>query len=203
MPHEGVSSTTQAHEQSGSARRIDIAPLAQVHPFETGPPSRWNNSMRQRARDRLLDGLKHSPWIAERALQRRPFKHLAQLKPLVRVLAPASEAQLALITTRAGRWAIIQQDAHRREHERARPRRRPTARPKIRAHPAAQRRLQRRSAGSVHPGGAGRADGQHRAGSSPPSRAGSEPPGLRARRGLATSTASPRCAGRQVPLKSR
>ena len=49
---------------------------------------------------RLLDGLyEHSPWIAERALQRRPFKSLAQLKhALVQVLAEGGEAaQLALI----------------------------------------------------------------------------------------------------------
>ena len=49
---------------------------------------------------RMLDGLyEHSPWIAERALQRRPFKSLAQLKhALVQVLAEAGrEAQLALI----------------------------------------------------------------------------------------------------------
>ena len=41
----------------------------------------------------------HSPWIAERALQRRPFKSLAQLKhALVQVLAEGGEAaQLALI----------------------------------------------------------------------------------------------------------
>lgn len=49
---------------------------------------------------RLLDGLyEHSPWIAERALQRRPFATLAQLKrALVEVLAQAGrDAQVALI----------------------------------------------------------------------------------------------------------
>ena len=49
---------------------------------------------------RLLDGLyEHSPWIAERALQRRPFASLAQLKrAMVEVLAEAGrDAQLALI----------------------------------------------------------------------------------------------------------
>lgn len=48
----------------------------------------------------MLDGLyEHSPWIAERALQRRPFATLAQLKrALVDVLAEAGrDAQLALI----------------------------------------------------------------------------------------------------------
>jgi len=48
----------------------------------------------------LLDGLyEHSPWIAEKALARRPFASLAQLKrALVDVLADAGrEAQLALI----------------------------------------------------------------------------------------------------------
>lgn len=48
----------------------------------------------------LLDGLyEHSPWIAEKALARRPFVSLAQLKcALVDVLADARrEAQLALI----------------------------------------------------------------------------------------------------------
>lgn len=49
---------------------------------------------------RLLDGLyEHSPWIAERALLRRPFATLAQLKrALVEVLAEGGrDAQLALI----------------------------------------------------------------------------------------------------------
>lgn len=49
---------------------------------------------------RLLDGLyEHSPWIAERALRRRPFQSLAQLKrALVEVLAEGGrQAQLALI----------------------------------------------------------------------------------------------------------
>ncbi len=49
---------------------------------------------------RLLDGLyEHSPWIAERALRRRPFRSLAQLKrALVEVLAEGGrQAQLALI----------------------------------------------------------------------------------------------------------
>ncbi len=49
---------------------------------------------------RLLDGLyEHSPWIAERSLQRRPFTSLAQLKrAMVEVLAEAGrDAQLALI----------------------------------------------------------------------------------------------------------
>jgi N-carbamoyl-L-amino-acid hydrolase len=49
---------------------------------------------------RLLDGLyEHSPWIAERALQRRPFATLAQLKrALVEVLAGAGrDAQVSLI----------------------------------------------------------------------------------------------------------
>ena len=48
----------------------------------------------------LLDGLyEHSPWIAEAALARRPFKSLAQLKhAMVQVLQNAGvEAQLALI----------------------------------------------------------------------------------------------------------
>jgi N-carbamoyl-L-amino-acid hydrolase len=48
----------------------------------------------------LLDGLyEHSPWIAERALARRPFATLAQLKrALVEVLAQSSrDEQLALI----------------------------------------------------------------------------------------------------------
>lgn len=48
----------------------------------------------------LLDGLyEHSPWIAEKALARRPFASLAQLKrALVEVLDDAGrEAQLALI----------------------------------------------------------------------------------------------------------
>ncbi|MFT3664838.1 2-oxo-4-hydroxy-4-carboxy-5-ureidoimidazoline decarboxylase [Piscinibacter sp.] len=49
---------------------------------------------------RLLDGLyEHSPWIAERALRRRPFVSLAQLKrALVEALAEGGrDAQLALI----------------------------------------------------------------------------------------------------------
>jgi N-carbamoyl-L-amino-acid hydrolase len=49
---------------------------------------------------RLLDGLyEHSPWIAERALRRRPFASLAQLKrAMVEVLAEAGrDAQVALI----------------------------------------------------------------------------------------------------------
>ena len=49
---------------------------------------------------RLLDGLyEHSPWIAERALQRRPFRSLVQLKrALVEVLADAGrDAQIGLI----------------------------------------------------------------------------------------------------------
>ncbi|MGE4050286.1 MAG: 2-oxo-4-hydroxy-4-carboxy-5-ureidoimidazoline decarboxylase [Piscinibacter sp.] len=49
---------------------------------------------------RWLDGLyEHSPWIAERALQRRPFTSLAQLKrAMVEVLAEAGrDAQVALI----------------------------------------------------------------------------------------------------------
>jgi N-carbamoyl-L-amino-acid hydrolase len=49
---------------------------------------------------RLLAGLyEHSPWIAERALQRRPFTSLAQLKrAMVEVLADAGrDAQVALI----------------------------------------------------------------------------------------------------------
>ncbi|MEY4098940.1 MAG: hypothetical protein RL300_111, partial [Pseudomonadota bacterium] len=48
----------------------------------------------------LLDGLyEHSPWIAEAALQQRPFKSLPQLKfILTRVLSSATrEAQLGLI----------------------------------------------------------------------------------------------------------
>ncbi|MBS0291018.1 MAG: 2-oxo-4-hydroxy-4-carboxy-5-ureidoimidazoline decarboxylase [Proteobacteria bacterium] len=48
----------------------------------------------------LLDGLyEHSPWIAEAALARRPFRSLAQLKhAMVQVLQQAGvEAQLALI----------------------------------------------------------------------------------------------------------
>ncbi|WCM92301.1 2-oxo-4-hydroxy-4-carboxy-5-ureidoimidazoline decarboxylase [Acidovorax sp. NCPPB 2350] len=49
---------------------------------------------------RLLDGLyEHSPWIAEAALQERPFRTLAQLRQaMVRTLAQAPrEAQLALV----------------------------------------------------------------------------------------------------------
>ncbi len=49
---------------------------------------------------RLLDGVyEHSPWIAERALARRPFVSLAQLKhAMAEVLdAAGTEAQLALI----------------------------------------------------------------------------------------------------------
>jgi N-carbamoyl-L-amino-acid hydrolase len=48
----------------------------------------------------LLDGVyEHSPWIAERALQQRPFKSLAHLKhAMVQVLeAAGSEAQVSLI----------------------------------------------------------------------------------------------------------
>jgi beta-ureidopropionase / N-carbamoyl-L-amino-acid hydrolase len=48
----------------------------------------------------LLDGLyEHSPWIAEKALEKRPFRSLAQLKyAMVQVLAQAdTDAQLALI----------------------------------------------------------------------------------------------------------
>ena len=48
----------------------------------------------------MLDGLyEHSPWIAEAALQQRPFRSLAQLKhAMVQVLAAAPvDAQLALI----------------------------------------------------------------------------------------------------------
>lgn len=48
----------------------------------------------------MLDGLyEHSPWIAERALQQRPFASLAALKhALVKVLAEAGrEAQIGLI----------------------------------------------------------------------------------------------------------
>ncbi len=48
----------------------------------------------------LLDGLyEHSPWIAEQALQQRPFASLAALKhAMVRVLNEAgTEPQLALI----------------------------------------------------------------------------------------------------------
>ena len=49
---------------------------------------------------RLLDGTyEHSPWIAERALAKRPFASLAQLKlAMVEVVRSAGrEAQLALI----------------------------------------------------------------------------------------------------------
>jgi len=49
---------------------------------------------------RLLDGLhEHSPWIAQQALQQRPFRSLAHLKHcMVQVLGAAShEAQVALI----------------------------------------------------------------------------------------------------------
>ncbi|WP_298831854.1 2-oxo-4-hydroxy-4-carboxy-5-ureidoimidazoline decarboxylase [uncultured Piscinibacter sp.] len=49
---------------------------------------------------RMLDGLyEHSPWIAERAMAKRPFASLAALKhAMVRVLAEAGrEAQLGLI----------------------------------------------------------------------------------------------------------
>ncbi|TNF60484.1 MAG: 2-oxo-4-hydroxy-4-carboxy-5-ureidoimidazoline decarboxylase, partial [Burkholderiales bacterium] len=48
----------------------------------------------------MLDGLyEHSPWIAERALQRRPFASLAQLKhAMTRVLDEAGrDAQIGLI----------------------------------------------------------------------------------------------------------
>ena len=48
----------------------------------------------------LLDGLyEHSPWIAQRALERRPFASLAQLKrAMVEVLHEAGrDAQLTLI----------------------------------------------------------------------------------------------------------
>ncbi len=58
-----------------------------------------NSASRQEAA-RLLDGLyEHSPWIAERALEQRPFRSLAQLKyAMTEVLTQAGrEAQLKLI----------------------------------------------------------------------------------------------------------
>jgi N-carbamoyl-L-amino-acid hydrolase len=58
-----------------------------------------NSASRQEAA-RLLDGLyEHSPWIAEQALEQRPFRSLAQLKyAMTEVLTRAGrEAQLKLI----------------------------------------------------------------------------------------------------------
>ena len=58
-----------------------------------------NSASRQEAA-RLLDGLyEHSPWIAEQALEQRPFRSLAQLKyAMTEVLTQAGrEAQLKLI----------------------------------------------------------------------------------------------------------
>ena len=62
----------------------------------------------------LLDGLyEHSPWIAEGALQDRPFRSLAHLKhAMVRVLAQAPrDAQVALVRAHpelAGKAAVAQ-----------------------------------------------------------------------------------------------
>ncbi|WP_341906131.1 2-oxo-4-hydroxy-4-carboxy-5-ureidoimidazoline decarboxylase [Polaromonas sp. YR568] len=72
---------------------------------------------------RLLDGLyEHSPWVAEQALQVRPFVSLAHLKySLVQVLAEAGrEAQVALIRAHpelAGKAMVSQSLTAESSHE--------------------------------------------------------------------------------------
>ena len=110
-------------------RRIDIARhWKQVHPFKRRRMDRSRSTQLNAASPdeaaALLDGLyEHSPWIAERALAKRPFASLAQLKrALAEVLQQAGrDAQLALIRAHpelAGK-AMVSAVAHRRIDPRA------------------------------------------------------------------------------------